>query len=91
MLLDLTKRQDPTLLILFRSVLDLACQLNPTVLRLAAKSGPTTFDRENNSLNRNSWLKTQEKNTPQDATVLSTIQILYDYIVVHWTIYLYLQ
>jgi hypothetical protein len=54
MLLDLTKRQDPTLLILFRSVLDLACQLNPTVLRLAAKSGPTTFDRENNSLNRNS-------------------------------------
>jgi hypothetical protein len=45
MLLDFAKRQDPTLLTLFKSVLGLTCQPNPTVLGFSCQARLGSFQQ----------------------------------------------
>ena len=78
-LLGLAGMQNPTLLACFGSVLGLTCQSDPTAL------GPATKVRLNSFWQRMSHpqpqfltKKREERNAPQDATLLSTVQILYD-------------
>jgi hypothetical protein len=65
-------QQDPKLLTLFGSVLDLAWQRD-----LYA------FGKEGNTPSHNSSQKTQQRNTFQGAIVLSIVKTVYGYSVIH--------